>query len=373
MDDSPKKGCEKMPKRISEEDERRIIERYLIGINCPQIARETGYNHRTIINVLERNNIPRRPKGKILDAVEDEVVKLYSEGNACHTIAELLGLNVTTVFNVLKRNNVVLRTKGGIEELPTEELVRAYSSGIPITKLAVQYNVTDHTICNYLEAAGIPRDNIYHNLGLRRDYFSQIDTYDKAYFLGLIFTDGNVGTNSNTLAITLKDLDSEILETFREKIGNENPLKFCLRIDKKKPTREVEFHCKSAEIKADLSKYGIIPQKTYTAKPPIINEPLQHHFIRGLIDGDGWISARAHQLGFCGNEFAVTYVHNLFVDRLGVYNTKILHTGTHLWQVTWASRKDIKKIGEYMYEGKADCYLKRKYEEYQSIIQVLSQ
>lgn len=362
-----------MPKRMPEEDEKLIIERYLAGINCPQIAKETGYYHRTILNVLRRNNIPRRPNGKILDSVEDEIVCLYDDGNACHAIAERTGLNVATVFNVLKRKGVTLRTKGGIEELPTEELVKVYQSGISITTLAVQFNVTDRTICNYLEAAGVPRDNIYHNLGLRRDYFAQIDTYDKAYFLGLIFTDGNVGKNNNNLAITLNDQDSEILETFREKICNENPLKFTLRTDKEKPTREVEFHCKSADIKADLSKYGIVPQKTYTAKPPVFQEPMQHHFIRGLIDGDGWISEKAHQLGFCGNEYAVTYVHDLFVDQLGVYNTKILHTGKHLWQVTWASRKDIKKIGEYMYEDKGDCYLKRKYEKYQGIIQVLMQ
>lgn len=91
------------------------------------------------------------------------------------------------------------------------------------------------------------------------------------------------------------------------------------------------------------------------------------HVIRGMIDGDGWISSAAHQLGFCGNEKTVTQIRNYLVDKLNVYNVKVLHPENNLWQITWASKKDIITICNYIYENKQDCYLIRKYKEFLKI------
>ena len=54
---------------------------------------------------------------------------------------------------------------------------------------------------------------------LKEDFFSTIDTEEKAYFLGLILTDGCIYTKSDTceslVALTLKDTDKYILEKFK--------------------------------------------------------------------------------------------------------------------------------------------------------------
>ncbi len=44
-------------KWLTKEDEERIIERYLEGDDSPTIAKDIGYSSRTVLNVLERNNI----------------------------------------------------------------------------------------------------------------------------------------------------------------------------------------------------------------------------------------------------------------------------------------------------------------------------
>lgn len=218
-----------------------------------------------------------------------------------------------------------------------------------------------------MEKYDIPRDAIYYNKNLDRNYFQEIDSYDKAYFLGFMITDGNVGKNSNSVAITLSEKDSEILEVFREKTGNENPLSVLER--KGRSSKEVTFHLKSEKMKNDLAKYGVVPNKTYIVKPPPnIDDSLMSHFIRGLIDGDGFISYKSHQIGFCGNEKMVTFVRDYLCDLLNVYRVKILKTEEHLWQITWASKNDIRKIGEYIYNNKNECYLQRKYDNYLEII-----
>jgi hypothetical protein len=40
-----------------------------------------------------------------------------------------------------------------------------------------------------------------------------------------------------------------------------------------------------------------------------------------------------------------------------------------LWSCQWSSKKDILKIGQYIYQNKQDCYLKRKYNNFLQIIQ----
>lgn len=130
---------------------------------------------------------------------------------------------------------------------------------------------------------------------------------------------------------------------------------------------EFSFAIKSKKWQEDLAKYGVIPNKTSTVTMPILSEELMPHLIRGLIDGDGWISFAAHQIGFCGNEQTVTQVKNYLVQKLKVYDVKVLHPENNLWQITWASQKDIELIGNYIYKDKQDCYLIRKFNEFLKI------
>lgn len=304
---------------------------------------------------------------KIDEQIEQLVIQLYQSGLSFAKIEKECGVNQTTAFNIIKRHGIQIRTKGGINKLNINDIVEKYKQGIRVVEIAKQYNVRERTIYNYLEKAEVPRDAIYYNKELNRNYFQDIDSYDKAYFLGFMATDGNVGKNSNSVSITLSEKDSYILEVFREKIGNENPLYVLERNGRK--NKEVTFHLKSEKIKNDLSKYGVIPNKTFSIGPPFdINNDLMSHFIRGLIDGDGFISYKSHQIGFCGNEKMVTFVRDYLCDLLGVYKVKVIKAQEHLWQITWASKKDIKKIGEYIYNNKCECYLHRKYDNYINII-----
>lgn len=119
-----------------------------------------------------------------------------------------------------------MRTKGGIEELPINDIVTDYNKGIKVKDIADNYNVNEKTIYNYLNKYNIRIDYNYKNPNLNRWYFKFIDTYDKAYFLGLLITDGNIFGNS--IRISLKSDDYKILEILSSKIRNSNPLYFFL-------------------------------------------------------------------------------------------------------------------------------------------------
>lgn len=273
-------------------------------------------------------------------------------------------ISSATVMAILNRNNIPKRTKGGIYAIPEQEVITRYKNRESCQVIADSFKVTFHTISNILEKNNIARNNKYKNINLNENYFEKIDSNDKAYFLGFMLTDGNVSLNENIIRLSLSSKDEEILNIFKEKTGNEN--KICIREDKRHSERT--FQLRSKKWKDDLAKYGIVPQKTSISEMPILSADMMPHLIRGMIDGDGWISFNSHQIGFCGNEKTVNQLKEYLVKTLNVYDVKKIHARENLWQVTWASQTDIEKIGNYIYQNKDNCFLSRKYNNFLQII-----
>lgn len=294
---------------------------------------------------------------------EQKIIEYYNQGYSMKDTAKKFNTTSATVLRILNSYNIPKRTKGGIYKIPDEEVIQRYKSGESCQSIADSYKVTFHTISNILEKNQIKRDNIYYNLELDRDYFLNINSYDKAYFLGFLISDGYVALDSNTISLTLAAKDVEILNIFKEKTKNTNLL--YERLDEKH--HEYSFRVKSKEWKDQLQQYGVIPQKTGKEYIPPIDDKYMPHLIRGLIDGDGWISSKSHQIGFCGNEKIVNQLKDYLVNKLNIYDVKVLHTEEKLWQITWASNKDISLIGNFIYQDKNDCFLKRKFLEFQKI------
>lgn len=291
--------------------------------------------------------------------IKQEIIQLYLSGLSMKKVGEKYQVSPATVKRILDANNVPTRTKGGIYKIPDEEVIDRYNKNESCQSIADSYHVSFHTISNILEKHGIPRNNRYYNLDLKLDYFEQINSYDKAYFLGFLITDGNVIGNSVRLSLHPKD--AYILKVFKDKTKNSNSLYY------RKDKPEVSLSVKNQKWVNDLSNFGVIPNKTSTVYLPQLEEKYMPHLIRGMIDGDGWISYKSHQIGFCGNHQTVTQLRDYLVDKLGVYQIKILHTNISLWQISWASKKDIEKIGQYLYKDAKDCFLNRKYQNFLQI------
>lgn len=292
---------------------------------------------------------------KINEEIEKNIIEMYQNGISMMRIGKCLNLSSSNVYYVLKKNKIKTRTKGGIEPLDDEKVISQYKSGMPSTKIAELNKVSVHTITNILEKHNISRSNIYHNLNLIEDYWENIDTKDKAYFLGFLISDGNV--IGNTVRLSLNEKDIDILKIFKSVTKNENKL-----YEDKRGC--VSFGVKRKKWVDDLSKYGVVPNKTLIVKIPYIKEELMHHLLRGLIDGDGWVTKRG-KIGFCGNKETVTQVHDFFVTKLQVYDVAVIrYKNSDLYAIQWSSKKDFKKICDYLYFDKEDFYLKRKYENF---------
>ena len=304
-------------------------------------------------------------KRKTNQKTEKEIIQLYQSGLSMVKVGEKYNISSATVLRVLNEYKIEKRTKGGIYKISDKEVIDRYLNGESCQKIADSFNVTFHTISLILEKNNIERNNKYSNINLDNNYFENIDRSDKAYFLGFMLTDGNVALQENIIRLSLASKDEEILEIFKKRTHNDN--KLCVREDQKHSERI--FQLRSDKWKNDLAKYGVVPRKTFISQIPILSDNVMPHLIRGMIDGDGWISYKGRQLGFCGNENTVTQLRDYLVSKLSIRCNKIIHPEENLWSVTWGSLKDIKKIGDYIYQDKEDCFLTRKYNNFLQLIQ----
>jgi len=133
-----------------------------------------------------------------------------------------------------------------------------------------------------------------------RKYFANEDffniwTEDSAYIVGFLSADGCVG-DKNTLSIDIHPKDISILEYMRNLISPESQIE----IGHKGKSSRLRINSKS--ICNSLRQHGVIERKTgFETIPKTLPRELEHSFIRGYFDGDGWVYLRrnAIECGLC--------------------------------------------------------------------------
>ena len=249
-----------------------------------------------------------------------------------------------------------------------DEIASFYKSKpMTITELSERFNLSNPTIIKILNQYKIKRYTKVQlfSPNLKEDYFDNIDTQEKAYFLGLIITDGCVytkGNKQNLVSIALKDEDKYLLEMFKKEVCSN-----------KKVTSDgrgcAEINILSNKMVGCLSKYGILPNKSLnTVFPNALPKEAYPHLLRGIIDGDGSISfysrnnrkSHTKAIRLCqGNEQFLKDIVEFLANELGTTRVSLFREKDNLWSIRYAKNDDMLKIINYLYSG-ATIYMKRK-------------
>jgi hypothetical protein len=130
--------------------------------------------------------------------------------------------------------------------------------------------------------------------------FEQIDTEEKAYWLGLLMADGSIAWQKNKSGIKYYGIklglcDKELMDKYKKffDIPEEFPYQI-LNQPNCQPVYYLYITCH--KIAEDLVKHGMIKTKDYRTKVPKMPITLVRHFIRGYFDGDGCIYIRPKKL-----------------------------------------------------------------------------
>lgn len=236
-----------------------------------------------------------------------------------------------------------------LSEKQKEEILEKYKNKEQTcSSLAREYGFRAQSINKFLRKNNVVirgLDTTQRKYILNEHYFDQIDTEEKAYFLGLLYADGCNSQQNNTIKISLQEEDKEILERFNVAINSNRPLKYISNLKKKDAKRKPQWLlCLSSKhLSNQLSILGCHPNKTHTLIFPTeqqVPKFLLIHWLRGLWDGDGSFSfwktkyktkketkyINAYCINLVGTESLCNNVKIYLMDTFGidsgVYNIK---------------------------------------------------
>ena len=120
---------------------------------------------------------------------------------------------------------------------------------------------------------------------IRHDYFAQVDSPVKAYVLGWLASDGNVRDDGNTILLRIAAADEAAIWLVRDELAPLHKITYYKAPHGKKLM--ASFAVNSAQMKQDLIRLGVTPNKSLILPYPPVPAWLDNSFILGHFDGDG--------------------------------------------------------------------------------------
>lgn len=168
--------------------------------------------------------------------------------------------------------------------------------------------------------------------------------------------------------------DRELLEKLNISIENERPVKNYIT---GKGYNNSKLYFYSKQIKADLAKYRIIPNKTYNKNygfPFILKPDFYMDYIRGLFDGDGSIKMTGNsptfQIDTGSKEIAekICSIFNKYNITLSI--TEMPKVNVIIYRVYGYGKNKLTKIYNLIYKTPSNLFLARKKAKFKSLINI---
>lgn len=306
---------------------------------------------------------------------EQKIINDNIQGKiSCKKIAKDLNISTPVIFNIFKKYNLKPYRSPLVFSLQEEaKIVKMYvDDKLSLKKIAALVNLSTASIKNVLVKYKIVRRNNIRSW-CNENYFEKIDTEAKAYFLGLLLADGCISEDSDKtrnwqkrLQLDLQQKDGYMVEKLKIELE-------ATKATKTPSTRTNVVLCiTSNKLCEDLSKYGIVPRKTFTAKFPDLNlipENLMNHFIRGLFDGDGCISKRGNYFSFdiCGTLNVCLGVKNILSKIVVSSDSNRQPTlQGNIYRMYYHKMQSLTNLYDYLYKN-ATVFLTRKKDKFLTV------
>jgi len=174
---------------------------------------------------------------------------------------------------------------------------------------------------NRAQSSGQPRKN-----NVNEDFF-KVWSHEMAWVLGILVTDGHIVKENHSICFSQKD------ERILRIIANYMAADYVLTpFGKTKKTPTLIIHSK--KMKQDLELLGINPCKSLTVPFPNVPDEYLSSFVRGIIDGDGWVGHEGYQMN-------VTSASESFATKL----LKVFHS----WDLNSDIKQHVSQNGNTIY------------------------
>ena len=259
-------------------------------------------------------------------------------------------------------------------------VINLVEEGLTVSEIAKQLGKNMSSVSSVVKRFNLTPKKSYNNT-VEHTFFDIIDTPEKAYLLGFFIADGCINTDTERtkgrFSINQSGDDKEIVEAFKnylnvpskiQIINNQNGVKY------RKPQYRLRW---TSPYMRDVLKniYNITYNKTLDSKFefPIetIPENLRGHFVRGFIDGDGYMGDNGQENNFSVSIIGtsikfITKIGDLVSNATGMsYSISNVQGKTcEYYMLRWScdhinKLEKITKLRTYLYNN-ASIYLSRK-------------
>lgn len=229
-------------------------------------------------------------------------------------------------------------------------------------QLAKFYGRSDMTVARWRERYGVPKSQA-RPFGLiewqtDREFFSRIDTPEKAYVLGFLIADGHIHKTGYKIQVSVKEADAALLEAIAREMGCDAPL--TTTVNHYDGSRMRRLLLCGQQLVADLNRLGVYHDKSKSAAWPPIAPELEGHLVRGIWDGDGYIGKNQFEL--IGTSTLLDGVVAAAERNTGCVLRRRMSGKDRRYHYAYGTRRDT-AILHWMYSG-ATISLARKQEKF---------
>lgn len=251
------------------------------------------------------------------------------------------------------------------------KIIEMYEKGMSSEKIMKHYNCkTSKTILDILKDNNVKIRN-GSDAYINTDFdFKEINTKFKAYYLGILLTDGYINSKRNNVSVQMTDKD--VIEFINDNTsGNMTEIK--ARSTKHKIMYRTSIH--NSDYKNQLARLGVVEKKSLSLQSPILTDnekTFLPYIIRGIIDGDGWIKKD-------GKEFFICSASECFIDwckesleSLGMIklNKRFIQNDTNgIYILRTGRQENIKILKDIIYD--TPFGMERKYKKLHNDVQRL--
>lgn len=247
-----------------------------------------------------------------------------------------------------------------------EDIFKENLEGKTCKKIAKEYNISPSTVWRFFKNNNItPIIHQPRKIKIKESIFHNIDTPEKAYWLGFIAADGsnNLKQLGFTLNISKRDLNH--LKKFAEFIDYH-----ISKIHTVTNQNMVYVRLRNKRFISDLHKLGMVPNKCRTLEMPDIPYELKRYWITGFWDGDGSvhcdvfdsiitnIASESKKIIEDVKEYIIKNA-NMEDKKIYVYNHK--SANAPIYSLQWRGHDSVKVLNYIYPESIRHIAMERKY------------
>ena len=216
----------------------------------------------------------------------------------------------------------------------------------------------------FKRSGGKIREHCHRTYSVDDAFFDVIDSEGKAYWAGMLASDGCI--SGGKVCLWLAEEDKEHIEKFKKAISAENPT--YTKMDREFRSFGVAIYSK--ELVAALNRLGITERKSLIIEPPTnIADEYMHHFWRGCVDGDGGIYIKhsdkkdySHvslSVYLCGSEPMVSGFSDFISSQVETFASTNKKKDSDCYYINYSGVDLPKSVIKILYKG-ATAFLDRK-------------